>query len=134
MPSYEAVGQQWRPILVLAIDGADVPTRPETAKGQSPGRKGARAKRARWTGEWREAKGFRSYLIDNERIIQVLSWHQVQTDEEAAEALRQVKAAGLIPEGAGALVCNCRWDALDLEASAGVVSVGGGDFGRLPLR
>jgi hypothetical protein len=28
----------------------------------------------------------------------VLSWHQVQPDEAAAEALRQVKAAGLIPE------------------------------------
>jgi hypothetical protein len=93
-----AEGQPWRPILVLAIDGADVPTRPETAKGRRSGRKKARAKRARWTGEWREAKGFRFYLLADDRIIQVLSWHQVQTDEEAAEALRQVKAAGLIPE------------------------------------
>jgi Uncharacterised protein family (UPF0236) len=93
-----AVGQAWRPILVLAIDGADVPTRPETAKGRRPGRKKARAKRARWTGEWREAKGFRFYLIAAERIVQVLSWHQVQTDEELAAALQQVKAAGLIPE------------------------------------
>jgi hypothetical protein len=91
-------GQPWRPILVLAIDGADVPTRPETAKGRRPGRKKVRAKRARWTGEWREAKGFRFYLIADDRIVQVLSWHQVQTDEEAADALRQVKAAGLIPE------------------------------------
>jgi hypothetical protein len=93
-----AAGQPWRPILVLAIDGADVPTRPETAKGGRPGRKRTRAKRARWTGEWREAKGFRFYLLADDRIVQVLSWHQVQTDEEAAEALRQVKAAGLIPE------------------------------------
>jgi hypothetical protein len=93
-----AAGQPWRPIMVLAIDGADVPTRPETAKGRRPGRKKARAKRARWTGEWREAKGFRFYLLADDRIIQVLSWHQVQTDEEAAVALRQVKAAGLIPE------------------------------------
>jgi hypothetical protein len=93
-----ATGHPWRPILVLAIDGADVPTRPETAKGRRPGRKKARAKRARWTGEWREAKGFRFYLIAEDRIVQVLSWHQVQTDDEAAEALRQLKAAGLIPE------------------------------------
>jgi peptidyl-tRNA hydrolase len=93
-----ATGQPWRPILVLAIDGAEVPTRPETAKGSRPGRKKARAKRARWTGEWREAKGFRFYLIAEDRIVQVLSWHQVQTDDEAAEALRQLKAAGLIPE------------------------------------
>jgi hypothetical protein len=54
-----ATGQPWRPLMVLAIDGAAVPTRPETAKGRRPGRKKARAKRARWTGEWREAKGFR---------------------------------------------------------------------------
>jgi hypothetical protein len=93
-----ATGHPWRPILVLAIDGADVPTRPETAKGRRPGRKKARAQRARWTGEWREAKGFRFYLIAEDRIVQVLSWHQVQTDDEAAEALRQLKAAGLIPE------------------------------------
>jgi hypothetical protein len=93
-----AMGQPWRPILVLALDEADVPTRPETAKGRRPGRKKARAKRARWTGEWREAKGFRFYLLADDRIVQVLSWHQVQTDDEAAEALRQVKAAGLIPE------------------------------------
>jgi hypothetical protein len=93
-----AMGQPWRPILVLAIDGADVPTRPETAKGRRPGRKKARAKRARWSGEWREAKGFRFYLLADDRIVQVLSWHQVQTDEETAEALRQIKAAGLIPE------------------------------------
>jgi hypothetical protein len=93
-----AAGQPWRPILVLAIDGAEVPTRPETAKGRRPGRKQARAKRARWTGEWREAKGFRFYLLADDRIVQVLSWHQVQTDDEAADALRQVKAAGLLPE------------------------------------
>jgi hypothetical protein len=93
-----ATGQPWRPIMVLAIDGAEVPTRPETAKGRRPGRKKARAKRARWTGEWREAKGFRFYLLADDRIVQVLSWHQVQTDEEAAEALRQVQTAGLIPE------------------------------------
>ena len=93
-----AMGQPWRPIMVLAMDGAEVPTRPETAKGRRPGYKKARAKRARWTGEWREAKGCRFDLIADDRIVQVLSWHQVQTDEETAEALRQVKAAGLIPE------------------------------------
>jgi len=93
-----AVGQPWRPILVLAIDGAEVPTRPETAKGQRPRGKKARAKRARWTGEWREAKGFRFSRLADDRIVQVLSWHPVHTDEEAAEALREVQAAGLIPE------------------------------------
>ena len=61
------------------------------------GRRRTRAHRAEWQGAWKEAKGFRFYLVDQERIVQVLSWHQVQTDEEAAEALRQVKAAGLLP-------------------------------------
>jgi hypothetical protein len=93
-----AAGQSWRPILVLAIDGAAVPTRPETAQGRRPGRQQVRAKRARWTGQWREAKGFRFYLIEAERIVQVLSWHPVHTDEELAAALQQVQAAGLIPE------------------------------------
>jgi hypothetical protein len=93
-----AAGKTWRPILVLGIDGAYVPTRPEQAKGSVPGRRRTRAKRAGWQGAWKEAKGFRFYLVDQERIVHVLSWHQVQTDEEAAEALRQVKAAGLIPE------------------------------------
>jgi hypothetical protein len=93
-----ATGQPWRPILVLAIDGAEVPTRPETAKGRRSGRQKARAKRAHWTGEWREANGFRFSRIADDWIVQVLSWHQIQTDEEAADALQHVNAAGLIPE------------------------------------
>jgi hypothetical protein len=93
-----AKGKSWRPILVLAIDGADVPTRPESVKGHQPGRRHTRAKRARWAGEWREAKGFRFYLVAGERIEHVLSWHQVQTDAALAAALQQVTAAGLIPE------------------------------------
>jgi Uncharacterised protein family (UPF0236) len=93
-----AAGKTWRPVMVLAIDGAYVPTRPEQAKGPATGCRRTRANRAGWHGEWKEAKGFRFYLVEKERIVHVLSWHQVQTDEEAAEALRQVKAAGLIPE------------------------------------
>ena len=57
----------------------------------------ARAKRACWTEEWQE-RGFRLYLIADDRIVRVLSWHQVHTDEEAANALRRVKAAGVINE------------------------------------
>jgi hypothetical protein len=92
-----AAGRRRRPILVLAIDGAYVPTRPQTAKGSRPGRKKQRAKRARWQGEWREAKGFRFYLVADDRIVHVLSWHQIQEDDELFAALEQVKAAGLIP-------------------------------------
>ena len=107
-----AQGKKWRPILVLAIDGADVPTRPEQAKGSRPGRKRKRAKRARWEGQWREAKGFRFYLVQGDRIEHLLSWHQVQSDEELADALRQVKEAGLIPEEKvrlGVLADGAKW-------------------------
>jgi len=93
-----AAGKRRRPIMVLAIDGAHVPTRPATAKGTRPGRKKQRATRAHWQGEWREAKGFRFYLVNDERIVHVLSWHQIQDEEELFAALQQVKEAGLIPE------------------------------------
>jgi len=93
-----AEGRRWRPVMVLAIDGADVPTRPETAKSSRPGGKKVRAKRARWQGQWREAKGFRFYLVAEDRIVHLLSWHQIQSDEDLFAALAQVKAAGVIPE------------------------------------
>jgi hypothetical protein len=93
-----ARGKTWRPVMVLAIDGAFVPMRPEQAKGQAAGRRCTRAKRAQWQGEWKEAKGFRVYLVDKERIVQVLSWYQVSSDEDVGAALKHVQEAGLIPE------------------------------------
>lgn len=48
-----------RPVMMLAIDGAHAPVRPEP----SP-RMGKRGK-----GEWKEAKGFGPYLIDGRRIL-----------------------------------------------------------------
>ncbi|SRR5712692_806355 len=70
---------------------------PETARGSRAGRKTHRAKCARWQGQGREAKGFRCYLLDDARIVHLLSWHQIQSDEELLTALKQVKDAGLIP-------------------------------------
>src|SRR5438552_14132235 len=93
-----AAGRLRRPVLVLGIDGAYVPTRPESARGRRPGQGRHRAKRALWRGQWRDAKGFRFYLMDGDRIVHVLSWHQVQNEEQLGEALKQVKEAGLIPE------------------------------------
>jgi hypothetical protein len=93
-----AAGRFRRPVLVLGLDGAYVPTRPESARGRRPGQARQRARRARWRGEWHEAKGFRFYLLEGERIIHVLSWHQVHTEEQRGEALTQVKEAGVIPE------------------------------------
>jgi hypothetical protein len=78
-------GRVWRPVLVVAADGAMVPTRPEAQRRQEK----------RGAGEWKEAKGFRIYLVGHERIVQILSWHQLATEEEFGEALRF--AATLIP-------------------------------------
>lgn len=93
-----AEGHKWKPIVVLAADAADVPSRPEAAKGTRPGRKKSRARRRRWTGGYYEAKGFRFYLVDEDRIVQLISWHQVGDEQAFGAALRQVKEAGLIPE------------------------------------
>ena len=83
---------------MLGIDGAYVPTRPDSAREPQERPRRTRAKRARWRGQWRDAKGFRFYLLDGARIVHLLSWHQVQTEGQLGEALRQVKNAGVIPE------------------------------------
>ena len=93
-----AAGRFRRSVLVLGIDGAYVPSRPASARGRRPGQARQRARRARWQHEWREAKGFRFYLLDGERIVHVLSWHQVQNEAQLGEALKQIKEVGLIPE------------------------------------
>ena len=102
-----AAGRFRRPVLVLGIDGAYVPTRPESARERQPGQRHSRARRASWHGQWRDAKGFRFYLIDDERIVHLLSWHQVQNEEQLGDALKQVKEAGLIPEDQVRLCVVC---------------------------
>lgn len=78
-------GKVWRPILVVSADGAHLPTRPE-AKTRSD---------KRGPGQWREAKGFRIYLVGQDRIVQIMSWHEIVNEEEFGEALKF--AATLIP-------------------------------------
>jgi len=102
-----AKGRFRRPVLVLGVDGAYVPSRPESARGRRPGQARQRARRAHWRHEWREAKGFRFYLMDGERIVHVLSWHQVQNEHDLGEALRQVKEAGWIPQQTVRLCVVC---------------------------
>jgi hypothetical protein len=102
-----AAGRFRRPVLVLGIDGAYVPSRPESARGRRPGQARHRARRARWRHEWREAKGFRFYLLEGERIVHVLSWHQVQNEAQLGEALQEIKQAGLIPEAQVRLCVVC---------------------------
>lgn len=91
-----AQGKPWVPILGLAIAGADVPMRLETAMGRRPGRRHQRAKWAWWAGAWRATQGSHFFLIEEERLAHLLSWRQVQADEELAAAFQQVKAAGLM--------------------------------------
>ncbi|GAX61938.1 hypothetical protein SCALIN_C34_0095 [Candidatus Scalindua japonica] len=79
-----------RPIMMLALDGAHGPMRPEP----SPHRR----KEKRGKGEWKEIKGFRLYLIDGTSINHLISWHQVCEDHELAQDLVKIKEAGLIPE------------------------------------
>ena len=67
-------GRRCRPVMMLGIDGAHGPMRPEPTPHP---RKGKRGK-----GEWKEIKGFRLYLIDSQTIIHLMSWHQVCTDQE----------------------------------------------------
>jgi hypothetical protein len=93
-----SAGRLRRPVLVVGIDGASVPTRPDSARAPCKGRRGKRAQRTRWRGQWRDAKGFRFSLLDGERIVHVLSWHQVHNEEQLGEALTHVKEAGVIPE------------------------------------
>ena len=83
-----SAGKFRRPVLMIGLDGAHAPTRPEP----SP-RKGKRGK-----GDWQEVKGFRMYLLDGERIIHLISWHQIKDDKELAADLLKIKEAGLIPE------------------------------------
>lgn len=75
----------WRPILVVSADGAHAPTRPEGGRSEKRG-----------PGEWREAKGFRIYLLVQDRIEQIMSWHEIANEEEFGEAL--TFASTLIPQ------------------------------------
>jgi hypothetical protein len=102
-----AAGRFRRPGLVLGIDGAYVPTRPESARQRQSGQRRRRARRASWHGQWRDAKGLRFYLIDAQRLIHVLSWHQVQDEAQLGDALKQIKEAGLIPEDQVRLCVVC---------------------------
>ena len=81
-------GRFRRPVLMIGIDGAHAPTRPEP----SP-RKGKRGK-----GEWKEVKGFRMYLLADNKIVHLISWHQIASDKELGNDLLEIKQTGLIPE------------------------------------
>ena len=93
IPSREEIAQRcknvskgsWRPLLVVASDGAHVPTRSKAGRDEKKGK-----------GRWQEAKGFRIYLLGEDRIVHVASWHQIQNEEQFGEDLSLV--ASRIPQ------------------------------------
>lgn len=81
----DATENSRRPILVVASDGAHVPTRAKAKRDEKRG-----------PGAWQEAKGFRVYLAAKDRIIHIASWHQIQNEEQFGHDLAHV--AALIPQ------------------------------------
>lgn len=75
-------GSRRRPVLVVACDGAHAPTRP-------PGGR----KKKRGPGAWKEAKGYRLYLLGRDhRIVHVASWHEIGDKQQIASALGVIAA------------------------------------------
>ena len=111
-----AAGKWRRPVVVFGIDGAYAPTRPESARGRRPGQRRQRARGPLWKGQWREVKGFRFYLIDGERIVHLLSWHQIQHEAELGEALKASQRGESDSRRSGATLCDLRWRLMDMGA------------------
>lgn len=78
-----AVPGSWRPIVVITADGAHAPTRGAEARQRAD---------KRGPGEWREVKGFRSYLVRHDRIEQIGSWHRICDEAEFGQALEKLGA------------------------------------------
>jgi len=74
-----------RPILVVASDGAHLPTRPKAGRSEKRGKS-----------RWQEAKGLRVYLLSKKRIIHIASWHQIQNEDQFGKDLALV--ASRIPQ------------------------------------
>ena len=89
-------GSKRRIVVVIGIDGAYVPVRPDHQD-----RKGRRGK-----GYWREAKGIRLYAIAEKRIYHILSWHQLQDADKVKECLNNILEKEIIPQDE-ARVCVC---------------------------
>lgn len=73
---------RYRPVLVVSTDGAMAPLR-------APGTRSVK----RGPGSWQEVKGVRLYLLTGrERIIPLVSWHQLANAAEIERDLRQIAA------------------------------------------
>jgi hypothetical protein len=82
----ELSGGSSRTIMVLAADGAHMPTRPVGGRAEKRG-----------PGQYKEAKGFRLYLLGpDERIIHIASWHQIKDVSEFEDDIALI--ASRIPQ------------------------------------
>ncbi len=77
-----AEGKKRRPVFVFTADGAMLPIRTETRHAPNC---------------WKEARGIRGYLIDQDRIVHVLSWHQIASKQEFLKYLIEIKDKNLLP-------------------------------------
>ncbi|MBM9515138.1 hypothetical protein [Desulfogranum marinum] len=46
---------------------------------------------------WRKAKGIRGYLLDKDKIVHLLSWHQVSNIKESRGFLADLRSQDIIP-------------------------------------
>lgn len=71
-----------RPVFVFTVDGVMAPIRTEELNAPNC---------------WKEVKGVRGYLIDQDQIVHVLSWHQIATKQEFREYLIGIRDKNIIP-------------------------------------
>jgi hypothetical protein len=95
-------GKRQRPVLVFTADGAMAPVR--TEKGQP--------------NCWKENKGIRVYLVDDDHIVHIMSWHQICDKEKFIEYLQGIKNLNLFPKAKVRVCClgdgaGWIWDAFD---------------------
>jgi hypothetical protein len=85
-----------------------VPTRPARARIPGDGRRGQRARRARWRGQWRDAQGGRCSLRDGARLVPGRSGQQGQHEPPLGAALTPSPEASRIPAAPGrrCVVCD----------------------------
>jgi hypothetical protein len=77
----QSTSKRWRPVMVIASDGAHIPTRHKAKRHEKRG-----------TGRWQEAKGFRVYLLSEDRIVHLAGWHQIQDEQQFGKDLALVAA------------------------------------------
>jgi len=70
-----------RPVLVITADGAMAPLRTEKGLPQC----------------WKENKGVRLYLVDEKKIVHLLSWHQICAKKDFIDSLQRIKDLSLFP-------------------------------------